>query len=93
MLDLVYLNRQKSVSYVEVTKIYGLNPSTLTRRYKDITVFRIETTLIFRQRLNNTEEDTFLNYINSLIDRYISSITKIIKNLIEKIIRELIKKN
>ena len=89
---IAHLNRQKSVSYVEVTKIYGLDPSTLTRRHKGITVSRTETTSTFRQRLNNTEEDTFLSYIDSLTDRHITPITKIIKNLVEEIVRGSIEK-
>ena len=90
---IVHLNRQKSVSYVEVAKIYELDPSTLVRRHKGITVSWIETTSTFRQCLNNTEEDTFLNYIDSLTDRHISPTTKIIKNLTEEIVKESIKKN
>ena len=90
---IVYLNRQKSVSYAEVTKIYGLDPSTLTHRHKGITVSRTEATSTFRQCLNNTEEDTFLSYIDSLTDRYILPIIKIIKNLTKEIVRGPIRKN
>ena len=90
---IAHLNRQKSVSYAEVAKIYGLDPSTLARRHKGITVSRTEATSIFRQRLNNTEEDTFLSYIDSLTDRYIPPTTKIIKNLTEEIVRGPIEKN
>ena len=89
---IAHLNRQKSVSYVEVTKIYELDSSTLTRRHKHITISRTEATSIFRQRLNNTE-DTFLSYIDSLTDRHISPITKIIKNLVKEIVRDSIEKN
>ena len=90
---ITHLNRQKSVNYVEVAKIYELDPLTLTHRHKSIIVSRTETTSIFRQRLNNTEEDTFLNYINFLTDRYIPLIIKIIKNLTEEIVRGSIEKN
>ena len=90
---IAHLNRQKSVSYAEVAKIYGLDPSTLAHRHKGITVSRTEATSIFRQRLNNTEEDTLLNYIDSLTDKYIPPTIKIIKNLVEEIVKESIGKN
>ena len=90
---ITHLNRQKSVSYAEVTKIYGLDPSTLTHRHKGITVSRTEATSTFRQRLNNTEEDTLLSYIDSLTDRHIPPTTKIIKNLAEEIVGGPIGKN
>lgn len=90
---LAHLNRQETLNYAEAAKAYGIDPVTLARRHKGITVSRGEATSKYRQRLNNVEEDTLLGYIDSLTDRHIPPTTQIIKNLAEEILKGPVGKN
>ena len=91
--EITHLNRQETFNYVETARTYEIDPITLTRRHKSLIVSRVEATLKYRQRLNNVEEDTFLDYIDSLIDRHILPTIQIIKNLVEEILKESVEKN
>ena len=90
---IAHLIRQKAFNYTKEAKLLGIDRRTLVHRHKGQTVSRAEATLTFHQRLNNTQEDTLLGYINALTDRHILSTTQIIRNLAEEIVNESIKKN
>ena len=66
------LDSQSTLNYAAAARAFKIHPTTLARRYTDKTVSREETNSIFRQCLNDTQEDTFLDYIDSLTDRHIS---------------------
>ena len=90
---IAHLICQKALNYTKEAKLLEINCRTLTHRHKGQTVSQAEATLTFYQRLNNTQEDTLLGYINALIDRHILSTTQIIRNLAEEIAGKPIRKN
>ena len=87
------LDSQSTLNYAVVARAFKIHPTTLTRRYTDKTVSREEANSTFRQCLNDIQEDTLLDYIDSLTNKYISSTSQIIKNLVKEIIKRLVKKN
>ena len=82
---IAHLLRQESLNYVEAARTYEIVPTTLAPCHKGLTVSRTEATSIFRQRLNNVQEDTLLAYINALTNKHIPPTTQIIMNLAEEI--------
>ena len=90
---IAHLNRQKTQNYTEAAKLYEVDPTTLARRYKGLSVSRAEATSTYHQRLNNVQEDTLLGYIDALTDRHTPPTMQIIKNLAEEIAGGPIGKN
>jgi Tc5 transposase DNA-binding domain len=66
---------------------------TLARRYNSKSVSRVEASSKYRQRLNDVQEDTLLQYIDTLIDRHIPSTSQIVRNLVEEILKGPVGKN
>jgi hypothetical protein len=52
-LAIAYLNRQETLNYAAAVKLFKIEPTTLRRRYKSLTVSRVEVNSTFRQRLND----------------------------------------
>lgn len=92
-LAIAHLNRQKTLNYAAAARLFGVEPMTLRRRQKGLTVSRIEANSTFRQRLNNIQEDELLRYIDALTERQIPPTTQIIKNLAEEMLKGLVGKN
>jgi Tc5 transposase DNA-binding domain len=87
------LDSQKTLNYAAAARAFGIHPTTLARRYKGKTVSRAEANSTFRQRLNNTQEDTLLRHIDTLTDRHIPPTSQIIRNLAEEILKGPVGKN
>ena len=83
---LAHLNEQKQLNYAEVARTHGINPFTLRRRHKGISVSREQVTSETHQHLSSTQEDELLRHINVLSNKYIPSTTQIIRNLIKEIL-------
>jgi hypothetical protein len=86
---IAHLNRQESLNYAAAARVYGVHSQTLARRHKGLTMSRTEANSTFRQRLNNSQEDTILSYIDTLTETHIPPTTQIIKNLAEEILKGL----
>jgi Tc5 transposase DNA-binding domain len=72
---------------------YGVDRTTLWRRFCGKTASRAEKSSEYHQRLNNTQEDTLLRYIDSLSDRFIPPTPQIVRNLADEIIKGPVGKN
>ena len=92
-LAIAHLNRQKKLNYAAAAKACGLEPTTLRRRHKGITVSRAQVNSDIRQHLNNVQEDELLRYIDRLTEKHIPLTTQIIKNLAEEMLQQEIGKN
>ena len=84
---------QEQLNVSAAAEIFKVDRTTLWRRYNGLTVSRAEANSTYRQRLNNTQEDELLQYIDALTDRHIPPTTQIIKNLAEEILKEPVGKN
>jgi hypothetical protein len=62
------LDSQKVLNYAITARDHYISPITLARRYRGKTVSRAEANSTYRQRLNDIQEDTLLQYINTLTD-------------------------
>jgi hypothetical protein len=87
------LDSQEALNYAAAARAHNIYPTTLARRYNSKTVSRAEATSTYRQQLNNVQEDTLLQYINTLTDRYIPPTSQIIRNLAEEILKGPVGKN
>lgn len=90
---IAHLNRQMKLNYTAAARAFKVDCTTLALHYKGKIVSRAEATSIFHQRLNNTQKDTLLSYIDALTDRHISSTSQLIRNLAEEILQRLVEKN
>jgi transposase-like protein len=80
------LDSQSTLNYAEAARAFQIHPTTLARRYRGETGSQEEANSNFRQCLNHTQEDTILDYIDSLTDRHIPTTSQIIRTLAEEII-------
>ena len=87
------LDSQSTLNYAAAARAFQIHPTALARRYKGKTVSQEEANSTFRQRLNDTQEDTLLRYIDTLTDRHIPPTSQIIRNLAEEILKEPVGKN
>ena len=90
---LAHLNEQKQLNYAEAARTHGVNPSTLWRRHKGISVSREQVTSETHQRLSSTQEDELLRHIDVLSKKYISPIIQIVRNLVKEILQTEVRKN
>ncbi len=81
---LAALDSQEMLNYTAAARELGIHPTTLWRRYTDISVSQAKTNSTHRQRLNNTEEDTLSRHTDSLTDRLIYIAEEILKGPAEK---------
>jgi Tc5 transposase DNA-binding domain len=89
---MAHLRAQKKPNYAAAARTYGVEPTTLRRRFLGLTRSRALANSEDRQLLNNVQEDTLLGYIDRLTDKQIPPTTQIIKNLAE-ILGEPVGKN
>jgi transposase-like protein len=68
---MAHLRAQNKQNYAAAARTYGVEPTTLRRRYLAQTRSRVLANLEDRQLLNNVQEDTLLGYIDRLTDKHI----------------------
>jgi hypothetical protein len=90
---LAHLRAQKKPNYAAAVRTYGVEPTTLRRRFLRLTRSRALVNSEDCQLLNDVQEDTLLEYIDRLTDKYIPPTTQIIKNLTEGILGKPVEKN
>jgi len=87
------LNAQLIPNYSQVAREFGIECTTLIRRYKGICTSRKEVTSLYHKLLTDTQEEVLINQINKLIVRGLPLTSQIVKNLVEEIIRGDVNKN
>jgi transposase-like protein len=87
------LDSQKGLSVRAAATKYGVNRTTLGRRYNGESQSRAAATSMHHQNLTNVEEDTLISYINNLTDRHIPPTPQIVQNLAEELILRPVDKN
>ena len=87
------LNAQLIPNYTQISEKFGIERTTLMRRYKGIYTSRVEATSMHRKLLTNTQEEALINQINKLIARGLPPTSHIVKNLIKEIIKRVVNKN
>ena len=87
------LDSQKTLNYAAAARAFKIDPRALARRYRGETGSREEANSSVCQRLNDTQEDTLLHYIDTLTDRYFPFTSQIIRNLAEEILKGPVEKN
>ena len=92
-LAIADLKRQDKPNIMGTAKKYGLNESTLRRRYKGQNLSHRAATSEYRQRLTFTQEEVLIGQINRLTDRGLPPTSQIVKNLAEEMIGSPIGKN
>lgn len=92
-LAIAHLNRLEKPNLTAVAKKFGLNRSTLSKRYKGISVSKQQSISETRQRLNEVQEDEILRHIDALTNKFIPPTTQIVKNLAEEILHAEVGKN
>jgi hypothetical protein len=90
-LDL--LNRELDPNYGAMAKRSGLGRTTLSRRFRGITVSRAEAISEIRQCLTIAQEEALIKQINKLSIRNIPPTSQIVKNLAEEICGRKVYKN
>ena len=90
-LDL--LNRELVPNFEAIAVRAGLGRTTLSRRFRGITVSRTESNSEIRQCLTNTQEEALIKQINKLSIRNMPPTSQIVKNLAEEIYGRKIYKN
>lgn len=87
------LNSRKGLSFRAAAIEFGIDRTTLARRFRGKSVTRAEASSSHRRNLTDVEEDTLLGYIDSLTNRFIPPTSQIIRNLAEELISRPVGKN
>jgi hypothetical protein len=87
------LDRQLIPNYSQVARDFGIERTTLMRRYKGICASRQEATSLYHKLLTDTQEEALISQINKLTVCGPPSTLQIIRNLAEEIISCNISKN
>jgi hypothetical protein len=87
------LNAQLIPNYSQVARDFGIERTTLMRRYKGICTSRKEATSLYHKLLTDTQEEVLINQINKLTVRGLPPTSQIVKNLAEEIIGGDVNKN
>jgi len=90
-LDL--LNRELILNYDAMANRSGLGRTTLSRRFRGITVSRAEANSEIRQCLTIAQEEALIKQINKLSIRNMPPTSQIVKNLAEEICGRKVYKN
>ena len=90
-LDL--LNRELVPNFEAMAVRAGLGRTTLSRRFRGITVSRAESNSEIRQCLTNTQEEALIKQINKLSIQNMPLTLQIVKNFTKKIYKRKIYKN
>ena len=90
---LAALDLQDRCNYSEVAQKYGLNRTTLSKRYKGQTVSWKAFLSESRQCLTIAQEEALIEQINKLTDRHIPPTSQMVKNFAEEMIGREVGKN
>ena len=90
-LDL--LNRELVPNYKAIAARASLGYTTLSRRFRSITISKAESNLKIRQCLTNIQEKALIKQINKLSIRNMPLTLQIVKNLAKEICKRKIYKN
>ena len=78
-------SKKSKINYAATAKRFGLERTTLARRYKGQTRSKIEATSSILRQLSDSQEEVLIKYINKLTDRGFPPTPQILKNLAESI--------
>jgi hypothetical protein len=92
-LAITDLNRENAPAIAVIATRYGLQRSTLSRRWHGITSSRAEATSEHHQRLTIAQEEVLIDQINKLTVRKMPPTTQIVRNMAEEIIESPVGKN
>lgn len=92
-LAVAHLRAQERPNIAEASRMFGVEPTTLRRRFLRKTVSRAQITSEYHQRLNDVQEDTLLRHIDRMTELHIPPTTQIVRNLAEEIIGESVGPN
>ena len=87
------LKLQKKPNYSATARKFGVEHTTLAKRFKGKTVSRAIANSEHRQHLTMDQEKVLVEYINKLTDRGMPPTTQIVRNLVEKMIQSLVGRN
>lgn len=90
---IAHLKAAAKPNYAQTARTFGIQETTLRRRFLGLTASRALTNSEHRQLLNDVQEDTILRYIDRLTDKFIPPTTQIIRNLVEELIGRPVGKN
>lgn len=92
-LAIAHLEAQKELNYTEAARMFGVDRTTLMRRYTGKTRSRADVNSNIRQRLSAVQEDTLLGYIDTLTNRHMPPTSQMIRNLAEEMLKGPVGKN
>ena len=92
-LALADLNCQLIPNYRKTAQTYGVDFSTLRRRFLGLTLSKEAAKSEHWQKLTNIQEEVLIELVNDLTDRAIPPTPQIPNNLAEELIKEPIGKN
>jgi hypothetical protein len=87
------LNAQLIPNYSQVAREFGIERTTLMRRYQGICASRQEANSLYHKLLTDTQEEALIDQINKLTVRGLPPTSQIVKNLAEEIIGHDVNKN
>src|SRR5450756_2971681 len=87
------LNAQLIPNYTEIGQKFGVERTTLMRRWKGICSSRAEATSLYHKLLTDTQEEALVDQINKLTTRGLPPTSHIVKNLAEEVIGREVNKN
>ena len=90
---LAELASQSKPNYTATAKKWSVERTTLAKRHKGQTVSKQAANAQFRQRLNATQEEVLIGYINKLTDRGMPPTSRIVRNLAEEMVGSVVAKN
>jgi predicted ATP-binding protein involved in virulence len=79
------LDSQAIINYAATAKKWDIERTTLARRHQRKTASRSDSNSKHRQRLTNAQEETLLDYIDSLTKCNIPPTSQIVQNLAEEL--------
>ena len=81
-----YLKAQDVPNYAAAARLYGVQPTTLRRRFLGLATFRPVASSEHHQLLNIAQEEVLLGYIDKMTAKFMPPTTQIIRNLAEELI-------
>ena len=88
-----YLKAQDVPSYAAAARLYGVQPTTLRRRFLGLATSRAVASSEHHQLLNIAQEEVLLGYIDKMTARNIPPTPQIIQNLATELLRRPLGKN
>ena len=79
------LKSQARPNIAATAKRYGLKRETLSKRFRGVTVSRVEAISENSKQLTDAEEETLITYVNKITNRGFPPTPQILKNIAESI--------